>query len=99
MNLSKPALLFVAVLLGGLVLWFMNPSSDAHAKQTTAAFGKKIGLDGVGGAFQVTIAYPAGTETKYNNYWFFSTVSIKSGSEKAKTASFGMLGFVKVYEW
>ena len=95
---SKPVIIsLLAVVLFALILWWTNPSSEAHAKKTSDAYAKKIGVGELSGMF-LSVVHPPGTKVKYNNYWFFSNVSITPSEGKPRTASFGMLGFVEVFE-
>ncbi len=79
----------VAVVLA-VILWFTNPSSTKHAKS--------LGMEGFTGAYVGFVVWMAGAEIKYNNYYLFSTVSAKRSDGTSKTASFGILGFVKTFE-
>ena len=73
------------------ILWFTNPSGPKH--------GKALGVDGIGANAVVGLmSLIAGAEIKYNNYYLFSTVSVNRSDGTSKTASFGILGFVKTFE-
>lgn len=72
------------------ILWFTNPSGPTH--------GKALGVEGFTGAYVGLITWVVGAEIQYNNYYLFSTVSVKRSDGTSKTASLGILGFVKTFQ-